>query len=1140
MNTITAGDLNAYTKTEVNNALSSKADSSSLATVAISGSYNDLSDKPTIPTVPTNVSSFANDAGYLTQHQDISGKAEKSEMSVTTNNDETTITLKSGLSATVINQHQDISGKQDVIPDLTAIRSGADLGRTALQSLPPISLGNLSNVNNITDVVDVEGNVLYKQADSNEWTALAVGDLLGLLEPVSTAVRVVDQMGSTTQEFYKTSSTAYISFMVTSRQKDNQVASPAWEDTGERVNITIEKRLSDGTWTSIGTMANQATNTTLQYNVRASLNVGDNLIRFSAEGMNTGVTSPYLVYECEIVVVYPTISLSALEWQTPQMGAISVPILYGGEMNKTLHIDVLDDTGDTILSSPYTSELGTRTSTSVAVPFSVVTPTVSGVYTIMAWITTDDSEVNSPTVGANILWLAEDAVGKWLITNNVTDGLTNWSDNNVIDYVLYDTAGTSSSILFTLYKDNVEVYSSALTSVDRTRHTLVIPLELDESQVSFNVALDATEIEDTTTSYGKWTLPVDNTVNYSAVSGAVFQLNPKTRTNSDSNWDTVENYITGEEVATVLTNMPRTNTSMWTTDASGEKCLQVNAGQKVWFDINPFENNVAQGNGVTIEFDYKIDNVSDYDAVGIDISQASGTTFMGLRIGANKMQLNTQATHSDDIQELILDDGVRIRGAVTIVPRAYTFQDTNGNTMYLNLVRYYINGKINRAFEIQNTDVLQLANGITIGSDDCDVTLYSMRVYEQKLDFKSEHQNFVNILPTVEEKAEEKTFNDIYDNDEISFAKVRQRGLNAFVTDKPFPSLNVDEDYDLGGNTDRKDVTLELYILTAINNYIKTHPTRQGGQGTSSMRYWEWNQRLRMLKNTVITYGVNGEIVDTTTQKINIWDFLPKVADLTMKKNWASSMQDHKAGSVNTLTDVWKHLGYTNAASEEDEKVRISVYQEPFVGWYKKTLQDGTIKYVCMGNFTGGPHKGDKKCFGYDLDMFPGILSMEGCNNDPVLTNFKMPWDDTHVMVDTSDDILVMYRTGFDQGGNAQWTKAWEQDFGGIEEGDSNAVATEKLADFIDAYNDIYQYNPYVAPWEGTVAQLNAAAAQWKADLDNGQISQAEYATKIGTEYWLADAGDSQYDLYCYDPSTGEFYLSTVNGVKQNVGQYLS
>lgn len=35
------------------------------------GSYNDLEDKPTIPTVPTNVSAFTNDAGYLTEHQSL-------------------------------------------------------------------------------------------------------------------------------------------------------------------------------------------------------------------------------------------------------------------------------------------------------------------------------------------------------------------------------------------------------------------------------------------------------------------------------------------------------------------------------------------------------------------------------------------------------------------------------------------------------------------------------------------------------------------------------------------------------------------------------------------------------------------------------------------------------------------------------------------------------------------------------------------------------------------------------------------------------------------------------------------------------------------------------------------------------------
>lgn len=44
-----------------------------------SGSYNDLSDKPTIPVVPTNVSAFTNDTGYITEHQSLSNYYTKSE-----------------------------------------------------------------------------------------------------------------------------------------------------------------------------------------------------------------------------------------------------------------------------------------------------------------------------------------------------------------------------------------------------------------------------------------------------------------------------------------------------------------------------------------------------------------------------------------------------------------------------------------------------------------------------------------------------------------------------------------------------------------------------------------------------------------------------------------------------------------------------------------------------------------------------------------------------------------------------------------------------------------------------------------------------------------------------------------------------
>ena len=72
--------------------LAEYAKTADLAQVAKTGSYNDLADKPTIPsttglasteyvdskvgeivipTVPTNISAFTNDAGYLTEHQSL-------------------------------------------------------------------------------------------------------------------------------------------------------------------------------------------------------------------------------------------------------------------------------------------------------------------------------------------------------------------------------------------------------------------------------------------------------------------------------------------------------------------------------------------------------------------------------------------------------------------------------------------------------------------------------------------------------------------------------------------------------------------------------------------------------------------------------------------------------------------------------------------------------------------------------------------------------------------------------------------------------------------------------------------------------------------------------------------------------------
>ena len=108
---------------------------------------DDAIDAIDIPTVPTNVSEFTNDAGYLTAHQDISGKQD-----VIDDLDDIRANATLGASALqavpeeyvteeelnkrgYLTEHQDISGKQDAIADLDDIRANAANGATALQSL---------------------------------------------------------------------------------------------------------------------------------------------------------------------------------------------------------------------------------------------------------------------------------------------------------------------------------------------------------------------------------------------------------------------------------------------------------------------------------------------------------------------------------------------------------------------------------------------------------------------------------------------------------------------------------------------------------------------------------------------------------------------------------------------------------------------------------------------------------------------------------------------------------------------------------------------------------------------------------------------------------------------------------------------
>lgn len=84
-----------------------------------SGDYDDLTNKPTIPTVPTNVSDFTNDAGYITS-DDISGKTNQSDFTAHTANTTAHVTASE---KSTWNSKSDFSGNYNDLSNKPTIPS---------------------------------------------------------------------------------------------------------------------------------------------------------------------------------------------------------------------------------------------------------------------------------------------------------------------------------------------------------------------------------------------------------------------------------------------------------------------------------------------------------------------------------------------------------------------------------------------------------------------------------------------------------------------------------------------------------------------------------------------------------------------------------------------------------------------------------------------------------------------------------------------------------------------------------------------------------------------------------------------------------------------------------------------------------
>lgn len=840
-----------------------------------------------------------------------------------------------------------------------------------------------------------------------------------------------------------------------------------YENTGERGKCEIFIKNSASTdYTLIKTlMVNSITAT--KVDIAEYLANGANSVMVKITGEVTGQVTPAYTYN--VTMTSLSVKADTFQWWALYSGAISIPLYISGNVNKTLKVTL---EGENYVKA-YEQVLGSAIYTDTALNFTVDHPGQTGVYRLSAYLENSDGTIKTKTVSFNIMCASEGEQVKLMCVNNLSEKASNWANNKLFEYSVYDGDATATGGTFSIRMDDLVVYTSEESTIPtNTRNSFSYAMEIEtvddtDFEISVSVSDNGKPLTDT------MTFPVGNSSGFSATTGAVFYMNPRTRTNSQSNYRKVINEIDGSPIDAEWEGMNWSNDG-WTVDSDGNRILRMMAGSLLDIGYKPFEAESARS-GKTVELDYRIYNVTDYSEPVITMSVPDGKGFTGLNIYANSIWPCSQSLKNEELQSIPTDDGVRVRIAMTISPNMY-------GSAGFNLCSIYINGKKNRTFLYESNDYWAQNGDMVIGSDYADVDIYGIRIYETGLGSNAVHKNYINWLPGTDEKVEESERNSLYDAmaTQLDFDAIRAK-MNVFVFDNKFPS------YD---DTAKRVGTLEMQFVNRPSRNVTITNTEMGGQGTSSKKYWEWNEKCKVNKTkSVITYADGS----TTTKRFIMFDNVPACASVTFKKNWASSMQDHKAGSVNAYTDLYKQLGLTNEAMEQNPDVRVSVYQEPFMGFRKEINDDGEIVYTCMGEFTGGPDKGDKYCFGYDTDLFPGLISIEGADNSPLPALFRVPWDTSRITYDEDEE-------------------SWQ--YNGENCMDFDGGLTENIKYWIPAYNLVYSCSDRIRPFAGTLAELNAGASGYKEN---------------GVEYWIAKPGDADlYNLYYYEAAEKRFIPSDI------------
>ena len=503
--------------------------------------------------------------------------------------------------------------------------------------------------------------------------------------------------------------------------------------------------------------------------------------------------------------------------------------------------------------------------------------------------------------------------------------------------------------------------------------------------------------------------------------GLVIDFVASEKTNNSSDRDVWEY---GDYKGT-LSGFAWNNASGWVNNR-----LEMTSGATFEINYAPLSNTPTTL-GKTIEIEWSTKNVKDDNAIICDLRNSNG---VGIVIYATKVSM-TSADGVTIETEYKSDENVRI---------AFVINRSTGST-YQRMSFIYANGILSRGDKWALTDSYTSDTLLKFqATEGAEVSLKSIRIYDDALSSDNILNNYILYRDTVEEMMEVYDRNDVYEEnrDIFSPSKMSSR-LPVMIVTGDIPTLE---------NTSDKDtqitVDIEYTNLQDPSRSFKMVGAAMRPQGTSSMGYPKKNFRIYTQKlDTTVVYDATGNVVadklysfKQSAQPVNCW---------CLKADYAESSGTHNTG----IARLWNEALYNAqidgeyklrteaqriaAASGYEYDVRTTIDGFPILLFYRPSANDDVI---FIGKYNFNNDKSTESVFG-----FKGI------------PNF----DNTHMQcweVLNNGNPLALFTTteNFD----TMWSEAFESRYPDTKTPDITGLKA-------------------FAQWMSTVSQANFATEKW-------------------------------------------------------------